>query len=81
MSNLRNTLLKPHNLKIFLEKNFNSNDTFTSNYLKILIEKKEGVYLYNPRLLKSLEELVKMNFLSIEYKSVDNRTVQYYKMK
>lgn len=72
-------LLEPHNLKNFLLKNFKTKDSFTCEYLQLFIEKK-GEYIYYNKLKESLTKLSNVNFLSFEYKSVDNKTVQFYKI-
>lgn len=74
-------LLEPHNLKNFLLKNFKTKDSFTCEYLRLFIEKKEGEYIYYNNLKESLTKLSNVNFLSFEYKSIDNKTVQFYKIK
>ena len=61
-------LLEPHNLKNFLLKNFKTNDSFTCKYI------------YYNELKESLTKLSNVNFLSFEYKSIDNKTVQIYKI-
>lgn len=73
-------LLEPHNLKNFLLKNFKTNDSFTCEYLQLFIEKKERKYIYYNELKESLTKLSNVNFLSFEYKSIDNKTVQFYKI-
>lgn len=74
-------LLEPHNLKEFLSKNFTSEDSFTCESLQLFIEKKEHKYIYYNELKESLTKLANVNFLSFEYKSIDNKTVQIYKLK
>ena len=74
-------LLEPHNLKEILLKNFKTNDSFSCKSLQLFIEKKEHKYIYYNELKESLTKLVNVNFLSFEYKSIDNKTVQIYKLK
>ena len=73
-------LLEPHNLKNFLLKNFKTNDSFSCESLQLFIEKKERKDIYYNELKESLIKLANVNFLSFEYKSIDNKTVQIYKI-